>query len=181
MANASERTGYFNALTSTYFKITDDGRKVFFPWGAAGRGYAIPSDEQYRRLHRQIKIYQVVSLVAIIAAAVAQQFLGAFVIATLSLAFYAAWVRRLVRSLPPSAERLTQRESMITQARTHGAVGLWLLLSIALVFVAAGIGILIFEPQKWLVALAATGFFGACAAIGVRMIVLRRRAVGGRS
>jgi hypothetical protein len=181
MANASERTGYFNALTSTYFKVTDDGRKLFFPWGAAGRGYAIPSDEQYRRLHRQIKIFQVVSLVAILAAAVAQQFLGAFVIATLSLAFHVVWVRRLVRGLPASAERLTQQESMITMARTHGAFGLWLVLIIALVFVAAGIVILIFEPHKWLVTLAGTAFFGACAALAVRMIVLRRRAVAGRS
>jgi hypothetical protein len=36
MANASERTGYFRALTSTYFKVHDDGRKLFFPWGALG-------------------------------------------------------------------------------------------------------------------------------------------------
>jgi hypothetical protein len=181
MANASERTGYFNALTSTYFKITDDGRKLFFPWGALGRGYGIPSDEQYRRLHRQIMIYQIVSLVAIIAAAAAQQFLGALVIGALSIAFYVAWVRRLVRSLPPSGERLTREESMTTQARMHGAAALWSMLVISLVFVAAGIGMLIFEPHKWLVALASTAFFVVCAVVAVRMIVLRRRAVGGRS
>jgi hypothetical protein len=162
MANASERTGYFNGLTSTYFRITDDGRKLFFPWGAMRLGYAIPSDEQYRRLHRQIKIFHVVSLVAIIVAAAVQQVLGVLMIGALSLAFYAAWVRRLVRRLPPSAERLTRQESMITQARMHGPVGLWLLLIIALMLVAAGIGRLIVEPHTWPVALASTAFFGVC-------------------
>jgi hypothetical protein len=52
---------------------------------------------------------------------------------------------------------------------------------ISLVFVAAGIGMLIFEPHKWLVTLASTAFFVVCAVVAVRMIVLRRRAVGGRS
>ena len=70
---------------------------------------------------------------------------------------------------------------MTTQARMHGAAALWSMLVISLVFVAAGIGMLIFEPHKWLVALASTAFFVVCAVVAVRMIVLRRRAVGGRS
>jgi hypothetical protein len=60
---------------------------------------------------------------------------------------------------------------MITQARTHGVVGLWLLLIAALVFVAAGIGMLIIEPHKWLVPLASTGFFGFCAVIAACICV----------
>jgi hypothetical protein len=181
MANVSERTGYFNALTSTSFMITEDGRKLFFPWGAMGRGYVIPSDEQYRRLHRQITIYQLVALVAIVVAASVQQFIGGLVIGTLLFALYAAWVRHLVRGLPPSAEQLTRQESMITQARMHGAVGLWLMEICALAFVAAGVAMFILEPDKRLVALASTAFFGLCAVVGARMIVLRRRADRGSS
>ncbi len=43
--NTSDKpqTGYFNALTAGYFKTGADGRKLFFPWGTMGRGYAIPS------------------------------------------------------------------------------------------------------------------------------------------
>jgi hypothetical protein len=181
MANVSERTGYFNALTSTSFMITEDGRKLFFPWGAMGRGYVISSDEQYRRLHRQITIYQLVALVAIVVAASVQQFIGGLVIGTLLFALYAAWVRHLVRGLPPSAEQLTRQESMITQARMHGAVGLWLMEICALAFVAAGVAMFILEPDKRLVALASTAFFGLCAVVGARMIVLRRRADRGSS
>ena len=42
------RRGYFNALTSGYFKTGADGRKLFFPWGIFGSGYAIPSDAALR-------------------------------------------------------------------------------------------------------------------------------------
>ena len=62
MANSPDRprTGYFDALISGYFKTARDGRKLFYPWGAMGRGYAIASDRDYERLRRRIKIYQVV-------------------------------------------------------------------------------------------------------------------------
>jgi hypothetical protein len=181
MAAVSERTGYSNALTSTYFKTTPDGRRLFYPWGAMSRGYAIPSEDLYNRLHRRIKIYQVVSLVAIIGAVVAQYYLASFVIATLLIATYAAWTPYLVRGLQPSDVRLSRQESMTTQARVHGAVGLWLLEIAALVFVAGGVAMLVLEPGRWLTALAVIVFFGLCAAVGVRMLVLHRRAAGGRS
>ena len=42
--------GYFDALTSSYFKTTPDGRKLFFPWGVLGRGYTIDSEQDYERL-----------------------------------------------------------------------------------------------------------------------------------
>ena len=44
--------GYFDALTSGYFKTAPDGRKLFFPWGVLGRGYAIDSEQDYERLRR---------------------------------------------------------------------------------------------------------------------------------
>ncbi len=36
--------GYFEALTSSSFKTTKGGQKLFFPWGTLGRGYVIPSE-----------------------------------------------------------------------------------------------------------------------------------------
>jgi hypothetical protein len=50
--------GYLDALASSLFKTAPDGRKVFFPLGL-GRGYAIVSEHDYRRLKQQIKIYMV--------------------------------------------------------------------------------------------------------------------------
>jgi hypothetical protein len=61
--------GYFDFLTSSYFKAGRDGRKQFFPWGILGDGYTIASEQDYLRLQQQIKIYMIVSLVPVIGAA----------------------------------------------------------------------------------------------------------------
>ena len=45
--------GYFDALTSGYFNIAPDGRKLFFPRGVLGRAYAIDSQQDYERLRRR--------------------------------------------------------------------------------------------------------------------------------
>ena len=36
--------GDFDAVISTYFKSTPEGRRLFFPRGHLGRGYAIASE-----------------------------------------------------------------------------------------------------------------------------------------
>jgi hypothetical protein len=168
-------------MTSGYFKTARDGRKLFYPWGAMGRGYAIPSQQDYERLRRRIKTYEVVSLVAVIGAVVTKFYLVAFVIAGLSLALYRAWTPYLVRGLQPSDERLSMQESLAIQARAHSAVGLWLLEIVALMFVATGVVMLVIAPDKRLVALTSIVFFGACAAAFAHMLVLHRRSAGGPS
>jgi uncharacterized membrane protein YccC len=47
----------------------------------------------------------------------------------------------------------------------------------SLIFVAAGILILVLDPADWLIALASTVFFGLCAAVIARMLILRSRQV----
>ena len=37
--------GYFDTLTSAYFKTARDGRKLVFPWSYNGRGYVIASEQ----------------------------------------------------------------------------------------------------------------------------------------
>jgi hypothetical protein len=168
-------------MTSGYFKTARDGRKLFYPWGPMGRGYAIPSHADYERLRRRIKTYEIVSLVAVVGAVVAKCYLAAFVIAGLSLAFYRACTPYLVRGLQPTDERLSMQESMAIQARAHSAVGLWLLEIVALMFVATGVAMLVVAPDKRLVALTSIVFFGACAAAFAHMLVLHRRSAGGPS
>lgn len=183
VTNSSEgpRQGYLHALTSGYFKTARDGRKLFYPWGAMGRGYVIPSHEHYDGLHRRIMIYQIVSLVTIVGAVAAKLYLAAFVLAGLSMVFYRAWMSYLLRGLEPSEERLSMQESMAVQARAHGALGLWLLEIVALMFVATGFVMLVVAPDKRLVALGSIVFFGACAAAFAHMLVLHWRAAGRRS
>jgi hypothetical protein len=75
-----------------------------------GRGYAIPSDQDYKRLQRQVKAYTIVSLVLIIGAVALQIYFG-LVIAALLIVFYMIWTRYLLRGLQPSDERLSLQES----------------------------------------------------------------------
>jgi Ca2+/Na+ antiporter len=172
--------GYFDALTSSCFKTAQDGRKLFFPWGVWGRGYAVASEQDYERLRRQVKAYMVVALVPIIVTAALQAYVGALVIGVLLVAFYLVWMRFLLRGLLPSDERLSVQGSMTAQARAHSAAGLWFLEIGALAFVGLGIVIIVIDPGNWLIALGSIVFFGFCAAVGARMLVLRRRAATSR-
>jgi hypothetical protein len=171
--------GYFDALAASNFKTAPDGRRLFFPWGIWGRGYVIPTELHYVRLLRQIKIYTIVSLVGIIVLGSGFNWFWAFAAAAVLIIFYVAWVPVLVRGLASSDEKLTMGESMTTQARTHNLGTLWLLLIIALLFVAGGLAMLVFDSQQWPLALVVIVFFGLCAAVFVRMLMLRRRATDG--
>jgi Ca2+/Na+ antiporter len=168
--------GYFDAWTSSCFKTTQDGRKLFFPWGVWGRGYVVASEQDYERLRRQVKAYMVVAVVPIIVTAALQAYVGALVIVVLLVAFYLVWMRFLLRGLRPSDERLSVQDSMTAQARAHSAAGLWFLEIGALAFGGLGVMIIVIDPGNWLIALGSIIFFGFCAAIGARMLVLRRRA-----
>jgi hypothetical protein len=172
--------GYFDALTSSYFKTTQDGRKLFFPWGVMGRGYVFASEQDYQRLQRQVKAYTVVLLVLIIGAGALQAYVGAVVIGAFLIAFYVAWTQYLLHGMEPSDERLSLQESMASQARAHSPASLWILEIVALAFVGCGILIIVIDPENWLLALGSIVFFGFCAAVTTRMLVLRRRAAIGR-
>jgi hypothetical protein len=167
--------GYFEALTSSSFKTTPDGRRLFFPWGPLGRGYVIASEQDYERLRQQIKTFLVVGLVAIIGFSVLQIYVAASIVTAFLMGFYLLWMRSLLSRLQRSDERLSLQESMTTQARLHSGAVLWLLEIASLVFVGGGVLILIATPADWLIALAAIVFFGLCAVAVGRMLVLRRQ------
>jgi uncharacterized membrane protein len=140
----------------------------------------VASEQDYERLRRQVKAYMVVALVPIIVTAALQAYVGALVIGVLLVAFYLVWMRFLLRGLLPSDERLSVQGSMTAQARAHSAAGLWFLEIGALAFVGLGIVIIVIDPGNWLIALGSIVFFGFCAAVGARMLVLRRRAATSR-
>ena len=167
--------GYFDALTSGAFKTTPDGRRLFFPWGALGRGYEIGPEQDYETLRRRIKLWTIVGLVLILVALPLLGFLAGFIVSAAMIAFYCVWMRYVLRSLRPSAERLTIRESMITQARAQSPVLLWTFLIVSIAFVLASVFILIVTPDKWPVAIAGMVFFGACAAVFAFMLVQRQQ------
>ena len=98
-------------------------------------------------------------------------------LSTLLIVFYTFWMKRYVLPrLQPSEEALSLQESMTSQARTHSAMGLWLMEIAALTFVGFGILIFVVDPSNRLVAIASTVFFALCAANSTRLLILRGRA-----
>jgi hypothetical protein len=167
--------GYFDALTSSSFKTTEDGRRLFFPWGTLGQGYVIPSEKDFERLRRNVKVYLVVSLPLVIGAVTWKGFLGGVVLLPFLIVPYALWARVQCYRLTQTDERLTLSESVASQARAHSAVGPWLLQIGSLAFVVGGIAIFVLDPRNWLVALVSIGFFGLCALMFARMLLTKRR------
>jgi hypothetical protein len=84
--------GYFDALTTSYFKTAADGRKPFFPCGVLGRGYFLGSERDYEQLRRRLKTYTILALVATAGSTALQIPIAAIVTPTLLIAFYSLWV-----------------------------------------------------------------------------------------
>lgn len=179
--------GYFDALASASFKTASDGSRLFFPWGAWGRGYVIASEHDYPRLRQQFKIFYKVDAVLvltmiIIGAIRPNYFLDASTtVFLLCVGGRAVWIRSLQQRLLPSGERQSVQERRTILAQTQSAASLWLLEIAALACVGVGIvGSLIsnpFHPQ--FISLGVVG--GALAAAYGRMLLLRRGHAGGDS
>jgi hypothetical protein len=107
--------GLLDALCEGTFVQRPDGRILFFPWGALGRGYALSSDEEHRRLRRATKRLLVLGLVGVpVAASVGMQSLGLGPIAAIGALLAVSgtlclgW---LTRGLEPCPERITRAEA----------------------------------------------------------------------
>src|ERR1017187_154248 len=112
--------GYFDALMSSWFKTLPDGRKLFYPRGAWGRGYIIASEQDYKRLRQQIKVYLIVMVVLMIGASVAPGYLWILGLGVLLLGFYyLVFAPYCVRGLQPSDEKLSLQDSYTNEARVQ--------------------------------------------------------------
>jgi hypothetical protein len=166
--------GYFDALTSSAFKTTEDGRRLFFPWGVLGRGYVL-TERQYEKLQKQVRIYMIVALVLIIAMAVLKEYLATAVVVAFLLGFYLIWMKFVLADLQPADERLSLEESMTSQAVRHNPVMLWFMTIVSFAFVAMGVFALIIDRANWWIGLGCIVFFGLCALMMTRMLMLRRQ------
>jgi peptidoglycan/LPS O-acetylase OafA/YrhL len=113
--------GLLDALCEGTFVQRPDGRILFFPWGALGRGYALSSDEEHRRLRRATKRLLVLGVVGLpVAVTGGMQSLGPGPIAAIGAllaVFGALCLVRLTRGLEPCPERITRAEANARVAR----------------------------------------------------------------
>jgi hypothetical protein len=176
-------------------KAAPDGRMLFFPWGAWGRGYHIASEDDYRRLCRQMKLQRVSWFLLIVLTygiiSSGSPSLKGYVIViliililiVLNLLHNVVWVRYWLPRLQPSDERYERlvplQESMTFVARPFSV--LWALEIVALAGVGASILPFIFDPSTRFISLPGIVFFGFAAVFFAFMLVLRRRPVRTRS
>jgi len=166
--------GYFDALAASSFKDLENGKRAFYPWGRFGKGYELQTEEQYEAIKRTIiRGYVTIVPLAILAGAL-RLWIVIAVVVPIALVAYVLVLRRLTRGLPTTREKLTFKDTSETQARRQSPVLLWSMLILSLLFVAGGIA-LIAMTEELLIGLLCTGFFGACAALYVWMLLLRRR------
>jgi hypothetical protein len=168
--------GYFDSIANSAFKTKDDGQRLFYPWGTISHGYVIPSEEEYEKLLRD---YKYVSLIAILIGIVAiiylQNFLSIIAFMVVFIVAYMLWVRIRCRNLTPSLDKLTVGQSTSGQPRAFNTILLWVLDLASLAFVVLGVVILVINPGNWLIALGTILFFGVCAVVLSRMIIIKQR------
>jgi hypothetical protein len=170
--------GYFDALMSSWFKTLPDGRKLFYPRGAWGRGYIIASEPDYKRLQQQIKTYLIVSLLLMVGAVLMPGYLGLLGIGVLLMAFYyLVWAPYCVRGLQPSDEKLSLRESYTNEALAFSTKRLWSMEIGSIAVVGLGVLMLAYDPDSWLSAVVIIVICGFSAAVILWMLLLRRRAI----
>jgi hypothetical protein len=173
--SGESNVGYFDALAAASFKTAQDGRRLFFPWGVLGRGYVIESEQDSKRLEREIKIFMIVSLIVVVGLGSLGSYLQSFVIAALLMGLYAVRAWYLIRRLQRPDERLSLKESSALQARAHSATSLWLLEIGSLALVGGSILMFFVAPGDRLIPFAGIVLFGACAAKFALQLVQRNR------
>jgi hypothetical protein len=136
--------GYFEGITDSYFKTDKEGKTLFYPWGIlGGKGYILP-DNRKADFRSLIKKYMQISLpVALAITIFFKWWVVIFFALPLYLCTYAIWIRKLTKDFTVSAEKLTLDESTTNAARSHNLTTLWIIEILSLLFVIAGMFIIL--------------------------------------
>lgn len=107
--------GLFTALADSSFVRNPQGRLLYYPWGSAGRGYQIRSDEEYLRLRGENAWLMRIGILGLPAvASITVERFGILPIVCLALlvsAAYLLWIVWSTRGLAPTEERISRAEA----------------------------------------------------------------------
>ncbi|MBI2010609.1 MAG: hypothetical protein HYS86_05575 [Candidatus Chisholmbacteria bacterium] len=110
--------GYNEAISHSWFKKTEDGKTLFYPYGIFGKGYELsPSEEQ---IVKQFLLRFNVGALPVITLSVI--FFGWYaIIPTVSLIlYYLVRVKKLLSTSKESNEKITTGENAMNMARLMG-------------------------------------------------------------
>jgi hypothetical protein len=177
----------FLDFSNSTFKAANGGRRVFLPWGPLGRGYIVPSEAEFHRLRKKVKIFLVISFIGLLAAlpvVSSQADFRGFILVIYYFVPYQIWVYSQCRHLERADEGLTFHERIAKQSRTVPINFLWVSEITALGFVVAGIIIITIDWRAWYYSLAAIGaivFFGYRAIIAAKMLLAKKPPGNGKT
>jgi hypothetical protein len=169
---------FLEAVVSFSFKTAEDGRLLYFPRGALGRGYIVPSNEEALRLRRQLKCFWAIlfGVGLVLTQLITYKFyVPAAILGALFLASAEIWTWYARRRLQPSSERLSVRENVRKAALGYGAWLIWSGAIFMLLMLMSCIYLLIIKPEDWLWWVVAIVLFGLGFAFYVHLILLRRK------
>lgn len=168
--------GYFDALTSASFKTAPDGRKLFYPWGFLGRGYVVPTDDEFNKLRRSYQTIWIVIFILVFATVLLFEVpllpLAAWVI---YLIWLLIWIRTKTRGLSLANEKLTYGEALNNETNKLSSGFLWFFEILSLLFIVYGMFLLIVEPSQRLISIGIIALFTFTALIYARMIRKKRQ------
>ena len=167
--------GYFDAMVRGTLMTTEDGRRVFLPWGVFGPAYIVPSEQEFERLGRLVKAYLIVSLSLAFLLVMWGTYLELTAFVLVSCVLYGIWAQIECRRLRRSVGQPTRDEAFTLQTRAWSRATLWLFEVVSLAFVALGFVLLALDPGNWLIAVTTIAFFGLCAAVYAKMLIVKRR------
>jgi hypothetical protein len=164
--------GYFDALANGLFKGAPNGRVIFYPWGALGRGYELPTEEKHREIRQFVKRYFIVFLVLVIIAGTVADLMGvsgwlmAFLFPLALMTAYQFRVQSLTRGLRKTDQKLSLLESYRNQAASLSMAMLWLMEFGSILFGLLGIGGLLLgiDPLLAIASISISG--GLCIVFG---------------
>lgn len=162
------------SFIDTWFRSQDSNTSVFFPYGIATRGYLLSKEDELpvrKFLKEFLGISFAITAIALIT-------VGVHVLWILALLWpwYAFGIRRLLKGKERVSERYPLSDMMRTMAISTGFPTHVLLILAAVILFAASLHTAL-RPERRLLGLAGSIFFGACLffELAQLVIVLRSR------
>jgi hypothetical protein len=166
---------YFDPLISGSFKTASDGRRLFFPWGIYGRGYVIPSEEEYERLRHKLRIFLLLCASSTILVSNILSYAAGFFLFAFLAAPHILFLKRYCSRLEPSTERHAYRESFSAVVKRSSVVKLWLFEIASLAACAYGFYLPLRRGEFFTMDYLVISLFVGMALIYRKMIVAKRQ------
>ena len=164
---------FIDGFVEASFTETEDGDRLFLPWGALGRSYVLThrGEEEVRKF---LKIFYGVSLALIL---VGFLFLGSWAFAATGfiLPWYAWTIHGILKLEKQSAKTVGLDETTRAQGRTMGVGGTVIILVLALCMLGLSTVVLLMSDDVHEARIGSglgVVFFGGCTVLYVRQLVM---------